>query len=105
VELAGREACASSAPSNLIARFLWSAIVPYGHWSLAGDVLLTAGLVRTVAVSPSPPNVAVLGIVVAVRTFLSFSLQVRIEGTVPSHVPTEGSTKSSGKAAQPDLVS
>ncbi|WP_344620367.1 DUF1622 domain-containing protein [Dactylosporangium salmoneum] len=50
---------------------------------LSLEVLVAADLIRTVAVSPSLESVAVLGIIVLIRTFLSFSLQVEIEGTVP----------------------
>jgi len=40
-------------------------------------------VVRTVAVEPSLENVAVLGVIVLIRTFLSFSLEVEIDGTWP----------------------
>src|SRR5438477_12802964 len=47
------------------------------------EILVAADLIRTVAVSPTLQSVAVLGLIVAIRTFLSFSLQVEIDGTVP----------------------
>ncbi|MCT9932225.1 DUF1622 domain-containing protein [Planotetraspora sp. A-T 1434] len=47
------------------------------------EVLVAADLIRTVAVSPTPQNVGVLGLIVLIRTFLSFSLQVEIEGVPP----------------------
>lgn len=47
------------------------------------EVLVAADLVRTVAVAPTTENVAVLGLIVLIRTFLSFSLQVEIDGTLP----------------------
>ena len=47
------------------------------------ELLVAADLIRTVAVQPSLENVAVLGIIVLIRTFLSFSLEVEIEGTWP----------------------
>jgi uncharacterized membrane protein len=47
------------------------------------EVLVAADLVRTVAVSPSLQNVIVLGIIVVIRTFLSFSLQIEIDGSLP----------------------
>jgi uncharacterized membrane protein len=50
---------------------------------LALEILVAADLIRTVAVQPTLENVAVLGIIVAIRTFLSFSLEVEIEGTWP----------------------
>ena len=44
---------------------------------------MAADIVRTVAVQPSLGNVAVLGLIVLVRTFLSFSLEVEIDGRWP----------------------
>ena len=42
-------------------------------------VLVAADIIRTVAVQPSLENVAVLGLIVLIRTFLSFSLEVEID--------------------------
>jgi hypothetical protein len=39
--------------------------------------------VRTVAVSPTLDSVLVLGLIVVIRTFLSFSLETEIEGVAP----------------------
>jgi hypothetical protein len=36
-----------------------------------------------VAVAPTLDNVLVLGLIVLIRTFLSFSLEIEIEGAVP----------------------
>jgi uncharacterized membrane protein len=47
------------------------------------EILVAADIVRTVALEPSLTNVAVLGILVLVRTFLSWSLVVEIEGRWP----------------------
>ncbi len=47
------------------------------------ELLVAADLIRTVAVEPTLENVAVLGIIVLIRTFLSFSLEIEIEGTWP----------------------
>lgn len=47
------------------------------------EVLVAADLVRTVAVSPTLENVLVLGLIVVIRTFLSFSLETEIEGIAP----------------------
>ena len=47
------------------------------------ELLVAADLIRTVAVQPTLENVAVLGIIVLIRTFLSFSLEVEIEGAWP----------------------
>ena len=50
-------------------------------WGL--EFLVAADIIRTVAVQPSLENVAVLGLVVLIRTFLSFSLEVEIDGRWP----------------------
>jgi uncharacterized membrane protein len=56
----------------------------FGGTLLLGlEVLVAADLVRTVAVSPTLDNVFVLGLIVAIRTFLSFSLETEIEGVAP----------------------
>src|SRR3954454_23701007 len=47
------------------------------------EILVAADLVRTVAVEPTLVNVAVLGLIVLIRTFLSFSLEIEIEGVPP----------------------
>ncbi len=56
----------------------------FGGTLLLGlEVLVAADLLRTVAVAPSLDNVFVLGLIVAIRTFLSFSLETEIEGVAP----------------------
>ena len=57
----------------------------YFGWSLllALEILVAADLIRTIAVQPTLENVAVLGVIVAIRTFLSFSLDIEIEGVLP----------------------
>lgn len=47
------------------------------------EVLVAADLVRTVAVAPTIENVAILGLIVLIRTVLSFSLEIEIEGVAP----------------------
>ena len=47
------------------------------------EILVAADLVRTVAVDPTIQNVAILGLIVLIRTFLSFSLEIEIEGVPP----------------------
>jgi hypothetical protein len=42
-----------------------------------------ADIIRTVAISPTLESVAVLGLIVLVRTFLSFTLEVELEGRWP----------------------
>lgn len=50
------------------------------------EIFVAADIVGTVAVAPSWPNVGVLAVIVLIRTVLSFSLQVEIEGTWPWRV-------------------
>lgn len=50
---------------------------------LALEFLVAGDLVRTVAVSPTLSNALVLGLIVVIRTFLSFSLQTEIDGVAP----------------------
>lgn len=47
------------------------------------EVLVAADLIRTVAVQPTLRNVSVLGLIVVVRTLLSFALDVEIDGVLP----------------------
>ena len=47
------------------------------------EILVAADLVKTVTSTPSITDAAVLGIIVLIRTVLSFSLQIEIEGMVP----------------------
>jgi uncharacterized membrane protein len=55
-----------------------------GQSILLGLELLVAGdIVRTVAVTPSLTSVAILALIVLIRTFLSFSLEVEISGRWP----------------------
>lgn len=55
-----------------------------GRAILLGLEFLVAGdIIRTVVVAPTLENVLVLGLVVLIRTFLSFSLQLEIEGRWP----------------------
>jgi len=47
------------------------------------ELLVAADIIRTVAVAPTLSNVLTLGMVVLIRTFLSISLQVELEGRWP----------------------
>jgi uncharacterized membrane protein len=47
------------------------------------ELLVAADLVRTVAVTPTFRSVTVLGMIVLIRTVLSFSLETEIEGVAP----------------------
>ncbi len=47
------------------------------------ELLVAADIVRSVAIDPTFASVGVLGLIVLVRTFLSWSLEVEINGTWP----------------------
>ncbi len=47
------------------------------------EFLVAADIIRTVAVAPSFTSVGVLAIIVAIRTFLSLSLELEISGQWP----------------------
>ena len=51
------------------------------------EILVAADIIRTVAVDPTFGNAGVLAIIVAIRTFLSFSLEVELEGRWPWQQP------------------
>lgn len=87
----------------LVLGLVWSIVLAIRMWHAAGgrrayqalrqmfggglllglEFFVAADLIRTVAVSPTLRNVAVLGLIVLIRTFLSFSLQVEIDGVAP----------------------
>jgi len=50
---------------------------------LSLEILVAGDLIRTVAVAPTLDNVVVLGLIVLIRTFLSFSLEIEIDGVPP----------------------
>ena len=47
------------------------------------ELLVAADIIRTVAIEPTLKSVLVLGLIVIIRTFLSFSLEVEINGKWP----------------------
>ena len=53
------------------------------------EFLVAADIIRTVAVTPTAQSVAVLAGIVAIRTFLSFSLQVEMTGSWPWQRPVK----------------
>ncbi|HEY5881907.1 MAG TPA: DUF1622 domain-containing protein [Nakamurella sp.] len=88
----------------LVVGLLWCAVLSVRTWRRSGDgehayrtlrrsigavlllgleVLVAADLVHTVAVEPTLANVGVLGLIVIIRTVLSFSLEIEIEGMPP----------------------
>lgn len=56
----------------------------FGRSVLLGlEILVAADLIRTVSVTPTLSGLAVLGGLVLIRTFLSWSFQVEIDGRWP----------------------
>jgi uncharacterized membrane protein len=47
------------------------------------ELLVAADIIRTVAVTPTIESVSVLALIVVIRTFLSWSLEVEISGRWP----------------------
>ena len=47
------------------------------------EILIIADIVLTVTIDPTIESAVILGIIVLVRTFLSFSLEIELEGTLP----------------------
>lgn len=47
------------------------------------EILIIADIIQTITVDLTLENAATLGIIVLVRTFLSFSLEVELEGAPP----------------------
>ncbi|MFE9202401.1 DUF1622 domain-containing protein [Micromonospora sp. NPDC007230] len=69
-----------------------------GRAILLGLEFLVGGdIIRTVAVSPTFASVGVLALIVLVRTFLSFSLEVEIDG----RWPWQGRNPATGLSAGP----
>ena len=55
------------------------------------ELLVAADIIRTVAIDPTFVTAGVLGLIVLIRTFLSWSLEVEITGRWPwhhSHTPS-----------------
>ena len=56
------------------------------------EVLVAADIIETVAIEPTFNNIGVLALIVAVRTFLGWSLAVELEGRWPWQKKTEPET-------------
>lgn len=50
---------------------------------LSLEILIAADLTRTLTVEPTMENVLVLGVIVIIRSVLSISLDIEMEGVVP----------------------
>jgi uncharacterized membrane protein len=73
----------------------------FGRSILLGlEILVAADLIRTVAVDQTWENVLSLGLIVLIRTFLSFSLEVEMDGMWPWRRWALGKTR--GERAAPE---
>ncbi len=63
------------------------------------EILIAADVVRTAALSPTLKNFEALGVLVIVRTFLSWSIIVEIEGRWPWQERRAGAGKSSADSS------
>ncbi len=62
-----------------------------GRGILLGLEFLVAGdIIRTVAITPTFVSVGVLGLIVVIRTFLSFALEVELTGHWPWQADRDG---------------
>ena len=84
---------------GVIAASAWSAIQIYrGEWNgafrsyranlgrgilLGLEFLIAADIIGMVAIVPTFERLGILGLIIVIRTFLSFSLQIEIEGRWP----------------------
>ena len=63
------------------------------------EFLVAADIIGTVAVEPTFANLGVLALIVVIRTFLSFSLELEISGRWPwQHPPPDTSERTSSSA-------
>jgi uncharacterized membrane protein len=53
------------------------------------EFLVAADIIRTVAIRPTFTSVGILGAIVIIRTFLSFTLEVEVSGNWPWSHPAE----------------
>jgi uncharacterized membrane protein len=74
-----------------------------GTLMLALEILVAADLIRTIAVDPTLDNLLGLGLLVLIRTFLSFSLEIELDGVVPWRKALASGLGSVRKATQTAL--
>jgi len=72
-----RKQAGDNAPYRLFRQDMGRSILLGLEFLVAGDII------RTVAVDPTFDNVLVLGLIVLIRTFLSTTLQLEVEGRWP----------------------
>jgi uncharacterized membrane protein len=53
------------------------------------EILIVADIIQTITIEPTIESAVTLGIIVLVRTFLSFSLEIELEGVLPWRKSTD----------------
>lgn len=66
------------------------------------EVLVAADLIRTITSQPSIEDALILGLIVVIRTILSMSIQIEIDGTLPwkRALVTSGASVMAGEVAK-----
>jgi uncharacterized membrane protein len=87
---------------NDLDRYFLDAKLAFGRPLILGlEILVAADIIKTITVELSLSSVATLGILVAVRIALSFSLGIELEGTLPwRRAETKAALRTMG--ARPD---
>lgn len=57
------------------------------------ELLVAADIIRTVAVTPTFESLGVLGLIVLIRTFLSYTLQLEVTGRLPWQAQPRGAAQ------------
>jgi uncharacterized membrane protein len=68
------------------------------------EFLVAAGIIRTVALEPTLPNVLLLGLLVIVRTFLSWALVVEMDGRWPWNAARRAQERPSQDVRTPSIT-
>lgn len=66
------------------------------------ELLVAADIIKTVAVTPTLNDIAVLAAIVAIRTFLSWSLELEISGRWPWQKEPEAQSTEKAPTAEPE---
>ena len=118
IEIVGTAIIVIGAASALVRFMLLTLRRPAGEDAVAGfrselgraillglEFLVAADIINTVAVEPTLGSLAVLGGIVLIRTFLSFSLEVEIEGRWPwQHQFRRVRARSEAERRPPELI-
>ena len=67
------------------------------------EVLIIADIVQTITIDPTLESAATLGLIVLVRTFLSFSLEIELDGIVPWRRWQKAARRSTEQPATTDV--